>query len=239
MTGQELEAVLNSSTTWDVAASRSAVSGWRAFYRWAIRSKLYPITENPTDVFEKMRAPIGRPRPADPDIIDQAIDAADDRIRLMIYLGAEAGLRRAEIGKVHTRDLYRDSMGWMLHVNGKGNKDREVPLSARLSAIILGYPEGYLFPSQRSPHIGPDRVGKLISSVLGKGTTPHQLRHRFGSDMYITTGHDIRAVQTALGHSSVATTQIYTEVPNNAVRNGVDALALLQDQRRQKNNRRG
>jgi site-specific recombinase XerD len=136
--------------------------------------------------------------------------------------------------------MYRDSLGWMLHINGKGDKDRDVPLSQRLSSMLLAYDDGYIFPSQRGSHIGPDRVGKLISKVLGKGTTPHQLRHRFGSDMYIASGYDIRATQEALGHSSVATTQIYTEVPRRKLRAGIDALSAMQDARRiEDNNRRG
>jgi integrase len=232
VTGRELEAVLGAET-WSKSTARSHMNGWRAFYGWAIKSKAYPITLNPVDDLDEIPKVPGRPRPASYAAVDAAIAAAPERTRLMIYLGVEVGLRRGEIARIHTRDLFHDSEGMMLRVHGKGDKIRELPLSDRIAALLAGLPDGWVFPryykghndgTPADNHIGAIRVGELVSAVLPDGVTTHMLRHRFGSDFYAATGNDIRATQEALGHASPATTQIYTEVPKSKMRAGMNAV---------------
>lgn len=72
--------------------------------------------------------------------------------------------------------------------------------------------------------LSPAYVSKLISRALPAGVTAHMLRHRFASAAY-RGERDIRTVQELLGHSNVATTQVYTAVPDGALRAAVEAAA--------------
>ena len=111
------------------------------------------------------------------------------------------------------------------HVLGKGGRRRVVPLTRRLALELRALPRGYAFPGNADGHLSAAYVSKLISRALPEGVTAHMLRHRFASRAYVGSGRDIRAVQELLGHTSVATTQVYTAVPDGALRAGVEGAA--------------
>jgi site-specific recombinase XerD len=200
-------------------------STFRSFYFWAYHvAKI--VDENPTTLLPSTRPDIGQPRPAPEDVLLDAIAAADDRTRLMIELGAYVGLRCCEIAKVHTGDMRQDILGdWALRVRGKGRKPRELPVPRRIALKLRTLEPGYLFPGNIDGHLSPSYVSKLVSRALPEGVTAHMLRHRFASRSYVGSGRDIRAVQKLLGHSSVATTEIYTAVPAGALRDAVEFAA--------------
>jgi integrase len=235
VTGRALTAFLASKgDSWCDAAARSARSAYRSFFTWLFENDDYPEAEqNPALVLRKIPSPQGRPHPAPIGEVERAVEAADQlkdkRIRWMILLGAHVGLRRSEISRVHTDDLVQDSDGWSLRILGKGNKERFVPLTPELSDWLLAMPAGWAFPSEHRGvdvgHLSADRVGKLISRILAPGVHPHMLRHRFATDFYVATGNDLLTVREALGHASVATTQVYTQIPRSAMRRGIDAMA--------------
>jgi integrase/recombinase XerC len=143
----------------------------------------------------------------------------------MVMLAAQAGLRCVEVSRVHTDDIVQDFEGWSLHVLGKGGRRRVVPLTRRLALELRALPRGYAFPGKIDGHLSAAYVSKLVSRALPDGVTAHMLRHRFASRAYVGAGRDIRAVQELLGHSSVATTQVYTKVPDGALRAGVEGAA--------------
>lgn len=233
VTTRDLEVVLGAEH-WSRDTARSNMNAWKSFFDFLIATHDFPIHDNPVAGLGTISATRGRPRPAPVDAIAEAVAKAPDRVRLMIYLGAEVGLRRAEIAGIHTRDLFLDADGgMMLRVLGKGSKIRELPLSDRIAGLLRDIPAGWVFPSHHrgiddgtpaARHIGPIRVGELVREALPAGVTTHMLRHRFASEYYKATGYNIRAVQEMLGHSSVATTQIYTEVPKSTLRAGMNAM---------------
>jgi integrase len=187
------------------------------FYTWAHATGR--MATNPSLLLPHVHAPLGVPRPAPLEAIEQGRQALDPRVPLMVLIGAKAGLRRAEISRVHVDDLRRDLLGWSLHVVGKGRRERVVPVSELAALVrINADPSGWLFPGKIDGHLSPGRVGELISEALPDGVTAHKLRHLFASRAYNLGGKDIRAVQELLGHSSVATTQIYTAVEDEAKR---------------------
>ncbi|WP_336622215.1 tyrosine-type recombinase/integrase [Mycobacterium marseillense] len=143
---------------------------------------------------------------------------------MMLRLAAEAGLRRAEIARVHRRDLTRGPAGAALLVHGKGGKLRVVPLGDDLAAAIVGA-SGYLFPGDEDGHLSPRWVGKLMAGALPDHWTAHTLRHRFATRAY-RGSRNLRAVQTLLGHSSVATTERYTAVDDEEIRAAMMAAAV-------------
>jgi len=169
------------------------------------------------------------PRPVTDRIWRDLLDTAGPREQLMARLAGEAGLRRAEVARVHRDDLIADLTGWSLIVHGKGGKQRTVPITDNLAAAIrthrYGYsPRGYLFPGQIDGHLSPGHVGVLISRLMPPGWSMHKLRHRYATRGFAGTGN-LRAVQEALGHASVATTQRYTAVTSREVRAVSEAAA--------------
>ena len=129
----------------------------------------------------------------------------------MLRLGAECGLRRGEIGR-------------SLVVNGKGDKQRIVPISEDLAKRITAAP-GWLFPGRWRGHVEKSYVSRHLTRLLPDGWGPHSLRHRYATRMYETT-HDLLLVSKLLGHSSVETTQIYVAMPDSRLRVGLDAVTL-------------
>lgn len=206
---------------WAAATVKTFRSTMREFYRWATLHEL--TAANPADRLPRVRVPMGTPRPTDDEDLDTALSAADGRTRLMIRLGAHAGLRCREIALVHREDLERDLVGWSLRVHGKGGRVRAVPLPEDLAHELLRR-DGFLFPGQVDGHLSAAYVSKLISRAL-TSSTAHQLRHRFATRAYQLGGRDIRAVQELLGHASIATTQIYTGVEHEAMRRAALAAA--------------
>lgn len=197
---------------------RAALIG---FYDWFQVSGA--STDNPARGLPRVPESTPKPRPAPDTIWRQLLATAAPRERLMARLAAEAGLRRAEVARIRRDDLIEDLIGWSLVVRGKGNKQRVVPITDGLADAIRAYhvegytPHGYLFPGQIDGHVSPGHVGVLISRLMPPGWSMHTLRHRYASRGYAGT-KDIRAVQEALGHASVATTQRYTAVTSREIR---------------------
>lgn len=193
----------------------------RAFYTWTTTAGITPT--DPSTGLPTITARPGRPRPASDEAIDEALQSAEPRVQLMIRLAAWQGLRCREIARVHTHDVNRDGTGWTLTIHGKGDRERIIPLRDDLARELRRAPDGYVFPGNDDGHLSPQYVSRLVSLALPDGVTAHMLRHRFASTAYSSTGHDIRAVQTLLGHASVATTQIYTATSMKSLRRAIRA----------------
>lgn len=204
---------------WKPNTRKSVRTSLMGFYGWAEESGR--TDDNYARRLPKVRAPKGKPRPTPTEVYEHAMTTARSRQdRLMLMCAALAGLRRSEIARLHSRDIIDGD----LHVMGKGGKTRVVPLHELLVAELAGI-KGYVFPNRRGDgHLTPQWVGDRMRNMLGEGWSAHTLRHRFASRAY-TAERDILAIQDLLGHSSVATTQIYTQVPEDAKRRAVAAVA--------------
>ena len=169
-------------------------------------------SDNPVVLMGKIKPMPPRPHPAS-DIAYYAAkrDASPDEL-IMLRLAAEYGLRRGEVAQVHKRDIWKDLLGWTLTVHGKGERDREVPLTDEFARSILARIDeqggGFLFPGAVDGHMSAAWIGKRISRLLPEGVTMHALRHRFATKIY-TQSLDLFATQRLLGHASPATTQLY------------------------------
>lgn len=205
---------------WKPATRRAYRAALRSFYGWAHAAGR--TDHDPAGLLPTVRPERYLPRPAPLDAVSRALQEADDRERLMILLAARQGLRRGEIARVHTDDLQKDLLGWSLRVHGKGGRVRVIPLVDEVARALAGCQRGYVFPGAVDGHLSPAYVGKLISRLLPEHWTAHTLRHRFATQAYAPT-RDLLAVQTLLGHASVATTQIYVQQPDDALRDTVRA----------------
>lgn len=200
---------------WAPATQRSVRASLRSFYGWA--HAMGRARSNPAALLPSVATPVGHPRPADDESVLVGLASGEQRTRMMVALGSTVGLRASEIAAVHSDHVLRSTGGWSLTVLGKGRRTRTVPISSDL-ARTLRLAGGYLFPGKIDGHLSGAYVSKLVSAALPQGVTAHMLRHRFASRAYRNSGHNIRAVQMLLGHSSVATTQVYTAVDDDELR---------------------
>jgi site-specific recombinase XerD len=149
-----------------------------------------------------------------------AIHILKHRAIFMVCYGA--GLRISEAVRLKVADI--DSARMLIRVEqGKGAKDRYVPLSPRLLEVLRHYwsrqrPAGpWLFPAiKQGKHISPETVQQICRdasclSGLDKRVTAHTLRHSFATQL-LENGEDIRVIQVLLGHSRIETTARYTHV---------------------------
>jgi len=143
------------------------------------------------------------------------------KYRVFFALIYATGLRIREASLLETRDI--NAFQQVIHVrHGKGGKDRLVPLPTKLYALLRIYwkherpPEPWLFASKAGKPICHEtaRRALLCASAragIGKVVTPHMLRHSFATNL-LEHGTDLRKIQVVLGHSSIRSTTIYTQV---------------------------
>jgi len=223
------------------ARRRSAI---RQFYRFVLGEGWR--NDDPSRRVEAPRQ--GRPLPrvltrAEVEGLIAAAVTADSaqglRLTCLIELTYAAGLRVSELTSLTLRALAPDPA--YLMVRGKGGKDRLAPLNTaarqavkaylevRKTFIPAGLPESpWLFPSRsRAGRLTPRRFSQqLEAAALASGldpsrVSPHVLRHAFATHL-LDGGADLRVVQTLLGHSDIATTQIYTHVSGERLREVVE-----------------
>jgi integrase len=191
--------------TWKPATTASFWATCKSYFEWAKERGLR--SDNPMDGVRPVKVPPSPPKIASAQALQEAIEKASRRDRLALMLAAYAGLRRAEVAGLHA-SMIED--GW-IRVEGKGKKVRRVPIHPDLAGELKRARDmgGYLFPGRDGDGpISPDSMGKRMGRLLPPGVSAHHLRHMFATSAY-RHSHDIRAVQQLLGHSSLATTQIY------------------------------
>lgn len=160
------------------------------------------------------------------------------KYRALVMTTYGAGLRISEACHLEPGDI--DSTRMVLHVrHGKGGHERCLMLSTRLLEALRTYwrserPKGrYLFPGSRPGRaLSPSSVRRVIKLALqvagiSKPVTPHILRHSFATHL-LEAGTDIRTIQVLLGHRSIQTTQIYTQVSQSVVARTKSPLDLLE-----------
>ena len=200
-------------------AYRNTIS---SFFRWLHKSGRR--SDDPSLDVPRVKKPHAHPRPCPDRYIAAAMKMATTSEKLMIRLGAECGLRRGEIARVHSDDVVADSAGRSLIVRGKGDKQRIVPLPDDLAGIIMDV-RGYLFPGRFGGHVEESYVGDHISHLLPDGYAAHTLRHRFATTAYAAT-HDLFVVAELLGHESVETTEHYVAMPDGRLREATAAVRI-------------
>ncbi len=178
------------------------------------------------DQLEPPRRPERLPRYLAEEEMHRLFEAVEGSPRdsAIVHVLGFVGLRVSELCHLELDDLEFERN--ILHVrSGKGDKDREVILEERTRAAIdrylaeratAGLGSRRLFP------VGPVTVERIVRKAaqeagINRRVTPHMLRHTLATAL-LSRGCDIRYIQKLLGHASVATTQIYTHVDTNALR---------------------
>ena len=200
-------------------AYRNTIS---SFFRWLHKSGRR--SDDPSLDVPRVKKPHAHPRPCPDRYITAAMQRATPSEKLMVRLGAECGLRRGEIARVHSDDVVADSAGRSLIVRGKGDKQRIVPLPDDLAGIVMDA-RGYLFPGRFGGHVEESYIGDHVSHLLPAGYAAHTLRHRFATTAYAAT-HDLFVVAELLGHESMETTEHYVAMPDGRLREATAAVRL-------------
>lgn len=200
-------------------------AAYNLFYEWAIDMGL--TDHNPVEKVPTPRLLPPKPRPAPIDVYQRSYERASGVVRIILRLAFEIGMRRGEIAVIHRNDILAMPHGPTILVHGKGGKTRLLPLPHDLAdelTRICTANTGYLLPGQVDGHMSPRRVGEIASAALEGDWTLHTLRHACGTGL-LAGGVNLRVIQEILGHSSVATTQIYTGVDDYQLRAAIERRA--------------
>ena len=212
------------------------IAALRAFYRFAENEKILPqnIAENLSLPRRWKRLPkalsgaeieqlLKPERPETPSsLCDQAI----------LEVAYASGLRLAELRNLRLEQLHLDS--GFINVIGKGNKERVVPIGKTAAAALERYlssgrpklvtpkSPGTVFLTKRGTPFAAVtlwlRIKRRVRRTgISKNVTPHMLRHSFATHL-LENGADLRIIQELLGHASISTTEIYTHVTGNRLR---------------------
>ena len=209
------------------ASLARALSAWRQYCDYLVRQG--SLKTNPVQDIKAPKKPQRLPRAIERDTLNALLDQPvepDDTLALRDQAIAEllygSGLRLAELAGLNLTDVYLDA-GW-LNVHGKGNKQRQVPLTQSSAALLRQWlaqrhaqpHETALFTTQRGTRLGSRQIAKRLDNWAQQHgspqhISPHMLRHSFAGHL-LQASRDLRAVQDLLGHASLSSTQIYTKL---------------------------
>lgn len=205
------------------------LSSIRAFLKFLNRSGLLEIDYS---LLRNKRNKRKAPNYIAKDTIEKAM--TNDRDGLIIRMMYATGLRISELVNLKVSDILFD--GGFVRIKGKGNKERFVPIDRKTLEAIKKYVgtrgfsyKGYLFLSNRKKPFTRQGMWKVVKRKfrkLGLDVKPHMLRHMFATHM-LENGANIRAVQEMLGHESVTTTQIYTEITDNSLKEAFNKFDVI------------
>ena len=219
------------------ASQARILSGIKAFYKFLLMENL--ISHNPAELIESPRLQRKLPDTLNILEIDALIGAIDlskadgMRNKTMLEVLYSCGLRVTELITLKISNLYLEDD--FIKILGKGNKERLVPIGEQASKMTTIYlqeirvhlkikkgQEDYVFLSKRGALLSRVMVFMIIKSLaekigLKKSISPHTFRHSFATHL-IEGGADLRAVQEMLGHESITTTEIYTHLDREYLR---------------------
>lgn len=223
------------------------IQALRRLFAWAQQTGL--IDSNPTESIRFRR----KPPPSQPTALTQQEVHALLRVAgqsphglakrnyALVQLMLQAGLRISEVCRLQYRDLQlRERSGMVTIVDGKGHKEREVPLNATVRRALTGYletrdplqPDEPVFISKRSTPISIRALQKIIAGLAERAgiervpVTAHTLRHTFARKYLEANPGNLVELATLLGHDSLDTTAIYTKASNERLTEAVERSEL-------------
>lgn len=207
-----------------------ALSSIRTYFRFLRTEGI--ISCSPADSVPQLRAPRRAPEVVDRYAIEDLLESCPDtaagrRDHAVLELLYGAGLRVGELVALSLGDIRLSDR--LVRVRGKGRKERVVPFGRHAAAALKSYlpdrarwrglrtdEDQPLFVNQRGGRLSDRSVRRILDAAVRRTADihrlhPHALRHAFATHL-LEAGMDLRAIQELLGHSSLATTQVYTSV---------------------------
>ena len=225
------------------ATQRRMISGWRMFFHMLVVDDV--LKDNPADLLDLPIRAHHLPDVINDDevtLIQQTFDRSTyegERNYTIVEVLYGCGLRVSELVNLKLSNIYAEEQ--YLQVFGKGNKERWVPINERALELMLSYihnvrchvpdkpgEEKYVFLNRRGRHMSRQMVFIMLQNAVAaagikKTVSPHSLRHSFATEL-VENGADLRAVQEMLGHESISTTEIYTHLTRDTLRNTIAAF---------------
>ena len=206
------------------------LSSFRRFFRYLMRESA--IKEDPTAQIAMPKIGRSLPKSLTEEEVESLLgapvvsDPLGNRDRTMLEVLYATGLRVSEL--VNLRHGQVNTTQGVIRILGKGNRERLIPLGEEAmrwlkdfangsrSEILLERQTDYLFPTRRGDRMTRQAFWHIIKRYarkagINKELSPHTLRHAFATHL-LNHGADLRVVQMLLGHSDLSTTQIYTHV---------------------------
>ena len=236
-TRKQLRAYLADLDTARYAKSTIArrLASLRAFFAYLVEAEV--VDNDPAAVLATPKIPRRLPRTAAPDALAHLLDSPDPatptglRDRAVLELLYATGVRASELSGLDLADL--DLASGQIRVMGKGAKERIIPLHRVAAARMQDYLDNgrphlvrlvtdAVFLSTRGNRLSTDALRRLFRRYAAEAEStlelsPHSLRHTFATHL-LDAGADLRTVQELLGHVALSTTQIYTHVGRQRLR---------------------
>lgn len=212
-----------------------AISSLRTFYNYYI--KLNKISENPMDTIRQPKLGHHLPTYLTLEEVDKLLDIKietpfDARNKAILELMYATGLRISEVINLEFNNI--DLEDCIIRVMGKGSKERIVPINdVAIDALntyikeyrpnmLIGNVHNYIFVNNHGKMMTRQGIFKMIKAEckkkgIEKNISPHTLRHTFATHL-LENGADLRVIQELLGHSDISTTQIYTHLTNQKLK---------------------
>jgi integrase/recombinase XerC len=214
-----------------IAASSAnrKLSALKSYFRYLLKQNI--VSKNPLQSVSGPKKKAVLPSFLRDKDISQLLDSDDFedsfegiRDRLLLELLYETGIRRAELVGIREQDINISAM--QLKITGKRNKQRLIPFGKRLLEMLTTYLDakqktitndsGRFFVRQNGEPLSPNMVYYIVKKRLGaipatNKRSPHVLRHTFATSM-LNDGAELNSVKELLGHSSLASTSVYTHI---------------------------
>lgn len=219
------------------ASQARIISGLKGFFNFLLLENI--LNSNPTELLEAPKTRRKLPDTLSVEELQLLFDAIDvstaegSRNKTILETMYSCGLRVSEVTDLKISNIYFDVE--FIRVIGKGNKERLIPIGAEALKHIQLYKDGYrnkvvakkgnediLFLNRRGGKLSRVMIFYIIKDYtakagIQKNIHPHTLRHSFATHL-VEGGADLRAVQEMLGHESISTTEIYTHLDREFLR---------------------
>ena len=226
----------------DSASIARKVSSLRAFFKY-LCVKMKQIPENPMEELESPKLKKALPKYLSLEESIQLLESIDGRDKerdyAIITLFLNCGLRLSELCSLNYSDIKTDGT---MTVTGKGNKERTIYLNEMCVNAVKEYmkvrpvdgvkDKHALFLSNRKSRISPKTVQHIVEKFIDKsglgdrGYSTHKLRHTAATLMYQKGGVDVLLIKDILGHENLATTEIYTHIVDEQLKDAVSSNPL-------------
>lgn len=239
---EHLQGLLEEMNQTDIAITtqKRLIAGIRSFFHFLIMEDR--ISESPAEFIDTPRIPEHLPDvlcdeeiTAIQNTFDRSLpDQARNAVIIEVLYGC--GLRVSELVNLKLSNIFDEEEA--LLITGKGDKQRWVPINTYALEMLKSYimhirsqiqpqlgEEKYVFLSRRGHHLTRMYIFKFIKEAVAKAgiekeVSPHSLRHSFATEL-VKNGADLRAVQEMLGHATIRTTEIYTHLTNQMLRDTI------------------
>jgi len=233
---EDIEKFIISLESLESSSIANIISALKTFYNYYI--KLGKVDSNPTDLIDMPKLVKRLPDYLTIDEVNLLLDvdvgdAFSARNKAILELLYSSGLRISELVNLELKSIDFDDC--VIRVFGKGSKERIVPMNDYAIEYLKDYIDNfrplmikneinnYVFLNNHGKIMTRQGVFKMIKKEcllkgINKNISPHTLRHTFATHL-LQNGADLRIIQEILGHSDISTTQIYTHITNDKLKN--------------------